>query len=259
MTTSLSSVQGLASSIQWQDLITAIMAQEKARMLDPVTNAITAAKSGVTAWTSFQDLVKTLNTSAVALRDGAVGAVLATGGTTAGGRGLFLATPAIGATPGTYQAEVLVDGARLEDGHCPDGERLDRARTDGRLLRERKAYRCCRNRHVVDDSRQHQCGEHREHWHGCAGDNHQRIGRCPPHPRAAVHRRVWNRAGRRHNARPPSARARRRHRELSGGGDAILSVPRFDHGGRHPAWRDRAPCRDNDHRRQHVDLSRSVD
>lgn len=107
MTTSLSSVQGLASSIQWQDLITAIMAQEKARMLDPVTNAITAAKSGVTAWTSFQDLVKTLNTSAVALRDGAVGAVLATGGTTAGGRGLFLATPAIGATPGTYQAEVL--------------------------------------------------------------------------------------------------------------------------------------------------------
>ena len=47
MTTPLSSVQGLASSIQWQDLVTSIMAQEKARLLDPVTNAITAAKSGV--------------------------------------------------------------------------------------------------------------------------------------------------------------------------------------------------------------------
>jgi flagellar hook-associated protein 2 len=107
MTTPLSSVQGLASSIQWQDLVTAIMAQEKARMLDPVTNAITAAKSGVTAWTSFQDLVKTLNTAAIALRDGAVSSVVATGGTTAGGRALFQATPAIGATPGTYEAEVV--------------------------------------------------------------------------------------------------------------------------------------------------------
>src|SRR3954471_8373235 len=105
--TSLSSVQGLSSSIQWQDLITAIMDQEKARILDPVTNAITAAKNGVTAWTTFQDLVKTMNTSAVALRDGAIGTVAATGGTTVGGRALFLATPATGATPATYEAEVL--------------------------------------------------------------------------------------------------------------------------------------------------------
>src|SRR3954463_3692256 len=98
MATPLSSVQGLASSIQWQDLITAIMAQEKARTLDPVNKAIDAAKGGGTAWTSFQDLVKTLNTSAIALRDGAVGSVLAAGGTTSGGRALFQAVPAIGAT-----------------------------------------------------------------------------------------------------------------------------------------------------------------
>ena len=107
MATPLSSVQGLASSVQWQDLITAIMNQEKARTLDPVNTAIDKAKSGVTAWTSFQDLVKTLDTSAIALRDGAVGSVFATGGTTAGGRALFQAVPAVGATPGTYQAEVL--------------------------------------------------------------------------------------------------------------------------------------------------------
>ena len=49
MATPLSSVQGLSSSIQWQDLVTAIMEQEKVRRLDPVTNAITAAKTGVDA------------------------------------------------------------------------------------------------------------------------------------------------------------------------------------------------------------------
>ena len=107
MATPLSSVQGLASSIQWQDLVSAIMDQEKARTLDPVTKAITAAKTGVDAWTSFQTLAKTLNTSAAALRDGAVGAVVASGGTTAGGRALLSATASTGATPGSYEAEVL--------------------------------------------------------------------------------------------------------------------------------------------------------
>jgi flagellar hook-associated protein 2 len=107
MTTPLSSVQGLASNIQWQDLVTAVMNQEKSRLLDPVTNEITAAKSGVDAWTQFQTLVKTVNTSAAALRDGAVGSVAATGGTTASGRALFSATVGSGATPGAYQAEVV--------------------------------------------------------------------------------------------------------------------------------------------------------
>jgi flagellar hook-associated protein 2 len=107
MATPLSSVQGLASSIQWQDLVTAVMNQEKSRLLDPVTNEISAAKSGVDAWTQFQTLVKSVNTAAVALRDGAVGAVAATGGTTAAGRALFSATAATGATQGTYEAEVV--------------------------------------------------------------------------------------------------------------------------------------------------------
>src|SRR5690349_401692 len=107
MSTPLSSVQGLASNIQWQDLVTAVMNQEKSRLLDPVTNEITAAKSGVDAWTQFQTLVKTVNTSAVALRDGAVGSVAATGGTTASGRALFSTTVGSGATPGAYQAEVV--------------------------------------------------------------------------------------------------------------------------------------------------------
>jgi len=107
MTTPLSSVQGLASNIQWQDLITSVMNQEKSRLLDPVTNEITAAKNGVDAWTQFQTLVKTVNTSAVALRDGAIGGMTAAGGTTAAGRSLFSATAVAGAQPGSYQAEVL--------------------------------------------------------------------------------------------------------------------------------------------------------
>ena len=107
MATPLSSVQGLASSIQWQDLVSAIMDQEKARTLDPVTKAITAAKTGVDAWTSFQTLAKTLNTSAAALRDGAVGAVVASGGTTDAGRALLSATASVGAAPGSFETEVL--------------------------------------------------------------------------------------------------------------------------------------------------------
>jgi flagellar hook-associated protein 2 len=58
-------------------------------------------------WTQFQTLVKTLNTSAVALRDGAIGSVLATGGTTVGGRALLQATAANGAAPGDYETEVM--------------------------------------------------------------------------------------------------------------------------------------------------------
>jgi flagellar hook-associated protein 2 len=107
MATPLSSVQGLASNIQWQDLVTAVMNQEKSRLLDPVTNEINSAKSGVDAWTQFQTLVKTVNTSAVALRDGAIGGIAATGGTTPAGRALFSVTAANGATPGSYQAEVV--------------------------------------------------------------------------------------------------------------------------------------------------------
>jgi flagellar hook-associated protein 2 len=107
MSTPLSSIQGLASAVQWQDLVTTIIAQEKARMLDPVTNAITAAKSGVTAWTSFQALVKTFSDSAVALREGAIGSVAATGGTTASGRALLSATTTNGAVPGSFEAQVL--------------------------------------------------------------------------------------------------------------------------------------------------------
>src|SRR5438874_1673928 len=103
MATPLSSVQGLASSIQWQDLVTAVMNQEKSRLLDPVTNEITAAKSGVDAWTQFQKLVKTVNTTAAALRDGSVGGVTPTGGTTAAGRALFSATAESGSAPGSYQ------------------------------------------------------------------------------------------------------------------------------------------------------------
>ena len=88
-------------------------------MLDPVTNAITAAQSGSDAWTQFQTLVKTLNTSAVALRDGAMGAVLPTGGTTAGGRALFLATAATGATPGDYETEVMSLARATKVGGAP--------------------------------------------------------------------------------------------------------------------------------------------
>src|SRR5205823_749594 len=48
--TPIGSVQGLASNIQWQDLVDQIVAQDSARTLTPVTNRISTDKSRAAAW-----------------------------------------------------------------------------------------------------------------------------------------------------------------------------------------------------------------
>ncbi len=54
----LGTVQGLASNVQWQDLITQIIAGETTQKLDPVTKQITTASAAqLTAWASYQGLV----------------------------------------------------------------------------------------------------------------------------------------------------------------------------------------------------------
>ena len=74
-TTPLGTIQGLASNIQWQDLIDQIMAQEQARTLAPVTIRSRARQTSVGAWQSYQTLVSAVQTSAATLRDTAFDAV----------------------------------------------------------------------------------------------------------------------------------------------------------------------------------------
>jgi Flagellar capping protein len=106
-TTPLGTIQGLASNVQWQDLIDQIMAQEQARTLTPVTSQITSAQTSVGAWQSYQTLVSAVQTSAATLRDTAFDAVTTSGGTTASGQAIVSATATGAASPGTYSTEVL--------------------------------------------------------------------------------------------------------------------------------------------------------
>jgi flagellar hook-associated protein 2 len=106
-TTATSSIQGLSSNIQWQDLIDQIISLEQARTLTPVTTQISKAQTSVGAWQSYQTLVAAVQTSATSLRDSAFDAVKTSGGTTAGGQTILTSSATSAATPGTYQTEVL--------------------------------------------------------------------------------------------------------------------------------------------------------
>lgn len=111
---SVASFSGLASGIQWQDMIDQIMQLEQARRLDPITDRITAQQRSAQAWTSYQSVVSKLGDAAKALRDGtAFGTFKTTAGTGAGGRALVTATASVDAAPGSYKVKVL-DLARAE-------------------------------------------------------------------------------------------------------------------------------------------------
>src|SRR5207253_6364932 len=106
---SISSIQGIASGIQWQDMVDQLIAVDSSRELDPITRALTANQTKSGAWTSYRNIAQALADAATALRDStAFGAATATGGTSATtGRALYSATAATGAQPGQYQLEVL--------------------------------------------------------------------------------------------------------------------------------------------------------
>jgi flagellar hook-associated protein 2 len=111
----ITSVSGLASGVQWRDLVDQIMAAEKARTLDPITARITLQDKQRTAWTTFQGLVSKLGDASKALQTGAAfGTVKATAGSSpTTNRALFAATATAGTSPGSYKVEVL-DLARAE-------------------------------------------------------------------------------------------------------------------------------------------------
>ncbi len=111
---SVGSFSGLASGIQWRDMIDQIMDIEAARRVDPLTSQIAAQRARATAWTAYQGTVTKLADAAKALRDGtAFGNYKVSAGTGAGGRALVSATASAAAAPGSHRVKVL-DLARPE-------------------------------------------------------------------------------------------------------------------------------------------------
>ncbi|HPV75325.1 MAG TPA: flagellar filament capping protein FliD [Gemmatimonadaceae bacterium] len=105
----ISSFSGLASGVQWRDLVDQLITIDTQRRLDPITTKKTAAQSRVDAWSKYQVLSVAFRDAAKGLRDStAFGAFQVTGGTSvSSGRTLLTATASAGATPGNYAVEVL--------------------------------------------------------------------------------------------------------------------------------------------------------
>ena len=109
MTTPISTVQGLASGIQWQTMIQQIVAADSARELNPVVAQQTADTNANAAWKQFQTVMGSFQTAAAALADpAAFDLFTATAPNSATSqRTLLTATATTGAQPGTYAMQVL--------------------------------------------------------------------------------------------------------------------------------------------------------
>ncbi len=116
MTTPSVNFSGLASGVQWNDLVDSISAADEARILTPVTRKLDERTAQREAWVKFQKMVDTLNDSARALRTAGFGGFVATAPESAlTGRTLFGAAASSLATAGRYRTEVvqLAETAKL--------------------------------------------------------------------------------------------------------------------------------------------------
>jgi flagellar hook-associated protein 2 len=109
MSDPIGSFSGLASGVQWRDLVDQLVSIDKSRRLDPVTARKTLAQSRTDAWSQYQSLSVAFRDASRALRDAsAFGAFKVSGGTSlTSGRTLLTASASFGATPGNYAVEVL--------------------------------------------------------------------------------------------------------------------------------------------------------
>ncbi len=107
MTTPIGSFQGLASGIQWRDLVDQIIQVETARALGPVSSALAAEQKRIEGWTALSGAVTKARDALAALKDGSAfrvrtGSVAAT----AAGRTLASLGSLTSAIPGRYGVEV---------------------------------------------------------------------------------------------------------------------------------------------------------
>jgi len=104
----LSTVNGIASGIQWQTMVDQIIALESKRVVTPLLTRQNALNSAATAWTEFQGVVGRFRDAARAVRDAnTFGALTATAGTSATtSRNLVSVSADATAVPGSYSVEV---------------------------------------------------------------------------------------------------------------------------------------------------------
>jgi flagellar hook-associated protein 2 len=106
--TSLSSISGLASGIQWSDMIDQIISLETKRQLTPVTDRMTATQKKADAWSGYRSALQAFRDASKALADGtAFGKFSASVGASASGATLLTATAGSGAVAGSYSIQVL--------------------------------------------------------------------------------------------------------------------------------------------------------
>ena len=108
MTAPVSSFSGLASGVQWRDVIDSTLALDRRRRVTPLTSQQTLIGRQRTAWNDLSTLLGTFERQMRELRDGAAfGITQATGGASpVSGRSLVSATATALAVPGAYDVEV---------------------------------------------------------------------------------------------------------------------------------------------------------
>jgi flagellar hook-associated protein 2 len=104
----ISSISGLASGVQWRDLVDQIMAAETSQKLTPVTDKKDTEQKRFDAWGSFSSLVAKFRDATKALRDGSAFGMFKVDASASpsSGRALVSASASGTATPGNYTVEV---------------------------------------------------------------------------------------------------------------------------------------------------------
>jgi flagellar hook-associated protein 2 len=104
----ISSFSGLASGVQWRDIIDQLMRSEQSRQLDPVTRQLDTRAAAKESWGRFRTLVSDFNSAARAIRQNGIGGYTASApASPSTSRTLVGVTTTTGAAPGRYGVEVL--------------------------------------------------------------------------------------------------------------------------------------------------------
>lgn len=108
MTAPIASFSGIASGIQWRDLVDQIMEVEATRRFNPLANRQAALRNQADAWRQFQGVAGTFRDAARRLQQLSTFNVFRTTvGRTATGRDVATVSAGERAQPGTYALEVL--------------------------------------------------------------------------------------------------------------------------------------------------------
>ncbi len=108
MSNPIASFSGLASGIQWRDIVDQLVLAERSRMVQPIERQIELRQSQRTAWSTFKSLSEKLNDAARALRAGSIGGYTAAAPASAmTSRTLVNATASGSAVAGSHKVEVL--------------------------------------------------------------------------------------------------------------------------------------------------------